>query len=321
MFSVLKKLRETCSNSIREITNSPLLTASDLQQLHRLADSTPTLLFNNQKEQAQSLLGEAVSVYYGQGLEFEENRLYTQGDDPRFINWRLLARTGDLYSKIFRESRRPQLFVVMDRRSRMHFATRRQLKVTLAARVAAFSIYQSLAKQYAVSGVVVDDDMQWFDSALSEARAEDLLQAINAPSEPSAFTDDTNSLESILRHVQLQLKAGNVVLLISDFHDLDATCESQLFNLTRLHEVIAVCINDPAELYLPKATTLTIANESSEDIVELGTHDTAARGEYMQLHNNVQKQLQARLEQAGCQFIQLRTDEDLEPLLNGVAGE
>jgi uncharacterized protein (DUF58 family) len=321
MFSVLKKLRETCLNSIREITTSPLLNASDLQQLHQLADTTPTQLFNNQKEQAQPLLGEAVSVYYGQGLEFEENRLYTQGDDPRFINWRLLARTGDLYSKIFRESRRPQLFVVMDRRSRMHFATRRQLKVTLAARVAAFMIYQSLAKEYAVSGVVIDAEMQWYDSALSEARAEDLLQAINAPSEPGAFTDDANSLESILRHVQLQLKAGNVVLLISDFHDLDATCESQLLNLTRLHDVIAVCINDPAELYLPTATTLTIANEGNEDIVELSSHDTATRSEYMHLHNNMQKQLQARLEQAGCQFIQLRTDEDLEPLLSGVASE
>lgn len=321
MRAVIQKLRATCSNALKPASTSPLVSPSELQQLHQLADSTPSLLPGSQKEQAQPLLGEAVSVYYGQGLEFEENRLYTQGDDPRFINWRLLARTGELYSKVFRESRRPQLFVVMDRRPRMHFATRRQLKVTLAAKVAAVMLYQSLAKHYAVSGVVIEDDMQWFGSALSEARAEDLLQAIIAPSQPKPFDDSACSLQSILRHVQLQLKAGNIVLLLSDFHDLDASCESQLLNLTRLHDVIAVCINDPSELQLPAATSVSIADEDTEEIVQLASADTATRVEYAQLHNNLQQQLQSRLEQAGCQFIPLRTDQEPDVLINGVTRE
>ena len=314
MFSLVKKLRETYAASTKDAFATPLLDPTQLQQLHQQAKTTPSFIFQRQKEQAQPLLGELASMYYGQGLEFEENRLYAQGDDPRFINWRLLARTGDLYSKIFRETRRPQLFVVMDRRPAMHFATRCQLKVTLAARVAAFMIYQSLARQHAVSGVVVDDEMHWFNSATTEISADALLQAIIAPSHPTPFADETCSMRQLLQHVQLQLKAGNNLLLLSDFHDLDADCETQLFNLARLHDVIAVHINDPAELALPSAVALPVADELTDNAVDIGVHDDTTRKAYIALHQSRQRQLQARLEQTGCHYVALRTDRDLEPL-------
>jgi len=321
MFSLIEKVCRYYVKTFNDDFSSPLLDSAELLQLRQLAESSPSSLIESRREQAQPLQGEALSVYYGQGLEFEENRLYSQGDDPRFINWRLLARTGELYSKVFRESRRPQLFIVMDRRARMHFATRSQLKVTLAAKVAAFMIYQALAKQYSVAGVVVEESLHWFDSAQSESRVQALLQAAIAPSHPVPFTGNELSLEALLQQVQFQSKAGNVVLLLSDFYDLDKACEPLLLNLTRQQEVIAVSITDPAELQLPTAGALSIADETSDETLELQSQDNSTRLDYTSLSAAAQKQTQARLKLAGCKYLQFRTDQELESIITGLIHE
>lgn len=321
MFSLIEKVYQYYARTFNDDFSTPLLDTAELLQLRQLAESTPSSLIDSRREQAQPLQGEALSVYYGQGLEFEENRLYSQGDDPRFINWRLLARTGELYSKVFRESRRPQLFIVMDRRARMHFATRSQLKVTLAAKVAAFMIYQALAKQYSVAGVVVDESLHWFDSTLSESRVQALLQAIIAPSQPVPFASNEPSLEAVMQQVQLQSKAGNIVLLLSDFYDIDKACEPLLLNLTRHQEVIAVSITDPAELLLPPVGALSIADETSDEILELQSHDKSTRLDYSSLTTSLLKQAQSRLKLTGCEYFQFRTDQDLDSIITGLMHE
>ena len=50
----------------------------------------------------------------GTGLTFVENRPYVPGDDPRFINWPLTARTGEPIMKRFESSRDLVLWLVVD---------------------------------------------------------------------------------------------------------------------------------------------------------------------------------------------------------------
>jgi hypothetical protein len=49
----------------------------------------------------QPFAGERTQAIPGRGMEFYELRGYTQGDEPRFIDWRAYARTGRLYTRIF----------------------------------------------------------------------------------------------------------------------------------------------------------------------------------------------------------------------------
>jgi uncharacterized protein (DUF58 family) len=49
--------------------------------------------------------GEYVSAFKGRGLEFEEVREYIIGDDIKSIDWNTSARTGNLYTKVFKEER------------------------------------------------------------------------------------------------------------------------------------------------------------------------------------------------------------------------
>jgi uncharacterized protein (DUF58 family) len=69
--------------------------------------------------------GGHLSPYKGRGVEFDESRPYQPGDDLRTMDWRVTARTGKPHTKVFREERNRPVFVWLDLRRPMLFATAR----------------------------------------------------------------------------------------------------------------------------------------------------------------------------------------------------
>jgi len=77
------------------------------------------------RQPVHSLLsGRHGSRVRGRGLAFEELRQYLPGDDIRTMDWRVTARTGSPFVRVYTEEKdRPALFVV-DQRISMFFAGR-----------------------------------------------------------------------------------------------------------------------------------------------------------------------------------------------------
>ena len=50
----------------------------------------------------------------GTGLQFKEHQVYSFGDDIRFIDWKILAKTSQPYIKTFNEERNVEIVVVID---------------------------------------------------------------------------------------------------------------------------------------------------------------------------------------------------------------
>ena len=59
------------------------------------------LEIKSKKLATRLLSGEFHSAYKGSGMAFKEVREYYHGDDPRFIDWKVSARFGHPYSKVF----------------------------------------------------------------------------------------------------------------------------------------------------------------------------------------------------------------------------
>ncbi|PID37724.1 MAG: hypothetical protein CR966_00660 [Pseudomonadales bacterium] len=76
------------------------------------------------------------SAFLGQGMEFAESRVYQTGDDVRNIDWRITARTGKTHTKLFHEERERPIYLLVDMRSMMHFATRTRFKANMVAEIA-----------------------------------------------------------------------------------------------------------------------------------------------------------------------------------------
>ena len=164
----------------KNVAYRPLLNEQALQQIHAVATAPNSNWVTSQHEVKTLLVGERSSAYSGSGYEFAENQLYVAGDDSRFINWRMLARTGKLYRKVFHEERRPQLWVVVDKRASMRFGTNKRLKVTQAAIHAICHLYQAQQHQLASGGVILKDSPCWFNPTQNMNALQPLIQEIIA---------------------------------------------------------------------------------------------------------------------------------------------
>ncbi|MDD5114985.1 MAG: DUF58 domain-containing protein, partial [Methylobacter sp.] len=126
--------------SKKKIQSSPALAVNErisvsLKTLINLAG--PAASLNLQPASIRSRQsGGYVSRFKGRGMEFDETRLYQPGDDIRSIDWRVTARTGKTHTKLFREERERPVFIAVDDRAAMHFATRGVFKSVLAAKLA-----------------------------------------------------------------------------------------------------------------------------------------------------------------------------------------
>ncbi|MEJ2142622.1 MAG: DUF58 domain-containing protein [Gammaproteobacteria bacterium] len=175
-------------SSTYHLVHSPLLSSDDLVKIRASAITSIKKPLTSKREVSTLLVGERSSAYAGSGYEFAENQLYVAGDDSRFINWRLLAKTGKLYRKKFIEERRPELWIIVDKRAPMRFGTRKYLKVTQAAIQALHHLYEGQQQQLACAGIIIDEEIRWYKPAKDLRTLNPLIEDIIAPPHNFATT-------------------------------------------------------------------------------------------------------------------------------------
>jgi uncharacterized protein (DUF58 family) len=269
------------SGRANNVATQPLLEPDRLLDIARHARALTHPLFEFHHPSASPLIGENLSRFRGQGLEFEDNRPYQPGDDTRLINWRLYARSGNLYTRVYTEDRRPQLYVVVDRRAGMRFGTRRQLKATLAASIAACHLYQATHGAIAAGGLVLDDTLHWFNPVTGSSALEPLIRQLAAPCPPREFDDHQPLLDAALRMLAQRSRSGGFVLLVSDFSDLDTHSTTALLHrLAQQHNLHAVEITDPAERSLPTSGDYLIDDGDADQPLRISGRDHAQHRAY-----------------------------------------
>jgi uncharacterized protein (DUF58 family) len=190
------------------------------------------------------------SLFRGRGLDFEEVRAYQWGDDYRMLDWRVTARSGRLHTKIFREEREHTLFLTLDAGPSMRFGSRRAFKWVAAARAAAVVAWLAADNGDRIGGLVFGDGpvpreqraLMGRTGAMNLFR---LLERVGPHPAPGG------GMAEALPRLGRLAKPGGLVLLVSDFADLDAAAEDRLAALVERHEVAALFVWDPLEADLP----------------------------------------------------------------------
>src|SRR5215813_13190744 len=76
------------------------------------------------------------SPFHGYSAEFSQYRQYRPGDDLKYLDWKLLARTDRLYTKQFRETTNMSALIVMDASASMKFESKLRYATMAAAALA-----------------------------------------------------------------------------------------------------------------------------------------------------------------------------------------
>lgn len=283
------------------LTHQPLLDTQDLLTLHASAIAGINPL-SSENEVATLLVGERSSSYAGSGYEFAENQLYVAGDDSRFINWRMLAKTGKMYRKKFIEERRPELWVVVDKRASMRFGTQKRLKVTHAAMQALYHLYLAQQQQLACAGVILDETVRWYKPAQDSNALQPLIEDIIAPAPPLENNSNHDSFNFILRQLASRATAGSIIILLSDFHHLSTNVPGSLFTLTKKHRVTGIHILDSIELELPIHGNYQVVEKQGKEPWLLECDDNNFRLQYKNNTHQWRQHVEQLLTQSGASY-------------------
>jgi len=289
----------------------PLLDESVINTLRQFAQRSVKTALDVHMAVHQRLLGEKLSPYVRQGYEFAEVRPYQPGDSARFINWQRYASTRQLYINRFVEERRPQCWLVMDRRTTMQFGTRVRLKITQAAMFAVYHLYKAHYQQIAVGGVVIENRCQWFDARSSSRDLQILQQHIIAPCTPVSPLVTEPALERVLRNLRVRCQPGCLIFLISDFHDLDDTTTASLSALTAAHAVCALHIVDRVEECMPGHGVFNLTDNHTDQTYRIDCNNTSLRKSADLTLQQALLAKQKRLKQHGVQYRCIHADENL----------
>jgi len=247
------------------------------------------------------------SPYHGFSVEFTEYRPYTPGDDPRYLDWRVLARSDRYYLKRFEDETNLRCHLILDQSRSMTYGsldyTKAQYAATLGATLAFFLHLQGDA----VGLLTFDEQVR--DYLPPRHRLTHLRQLMVALEKP-ASARATDLAAPLQRAVEIVRKRG-LMVLVSDFLAPIESLETALIRLAACgHELAIFHVLDPAEVAFEfKEPTLF---EDSETGRLLMIDPASARADYQRKLDEHCALIRGILQRLDASYTRLNTSQPLE---------
>lgn len=247
------------------------------------------------------------SPYHGFSVEFTEYRQYTPGDDLRYLDWKVFARSDRYFIKKFEDETNLRCQLVVDQSQSMNYGSVGYTKAHYAATLAATLAYFLHLQGDAVGLLTFDERVRDFMPARHRA---DHLRQIMITLEKPAGGARTDLVAPLERVAQLVRKRGMVVV-VSDFLAPLEKLERSLLTLAASGQELAVFqVLDPKELTLEFEQPMLFKDIESNR--ELFIDPAAARSGYVEKIRAHGAALKAICQKLGATHYQLETDQPLE---------
>jgi uncharacterized protein (DUF58 family) len=247
------------------------------------------------------------SPYHGFSVEFTEYRQYSPGDDLRYFDWKLFARSDRYYIKRFEDETNLRCYLLVDLSKSMGFGSLSYDKAEYAKTAAATFAYFLSLQRDAVGLVTFDAAIRdYLPARFRPGHLHRLMMCLeHAPA--GTGTDLAAPLEQVARTAR---KRGMVVLLSDLLAPVEAI-ETRLGYLrSRGHEVVVLRVLDPAEVDFPfQEAALFHDVESGRDLY-VDPH--VVRDRYRQKFGEHAAALAQACSKLAVDFYDLRTDRPLE---------
>lgn len=220
------------------------------------------------------LTGMHRSPFFGFSQEFREYKAYAEGDDPRFIDWNVYARTERTYIKRFLGETNTHLVILLDASASMNFGSGAVTKLQYAKYLSATLAYLASRQHDAVGLIIFDEDIREYRPPSSRAgQLQSVLHSIDA-AEPGTGTDLSRPIE---RFREFQ-KGRGLVAVISDFYcDPEKLLEGVRPLAYQGQDVVLFQLMDPQELKPDFRESALLEDMESGDTVEVSPSFMRAR--------------------------------------------
>ncbi len=255
--------------------------------------------------------GQYKSAFKGRGINFADVRPYQLGDDFRFIDWKVMARTGgEPYIKIFEEERELTVILMVDVSGSGEFGSSQQSKLDAAAEIAAVLAFSAIKSQDKVGLLLFTDSVEYYlPPKRGKSHVLRLVRDIFVHKRESKKTSLAEAFKFLLR----TQKKRAIVFVMSDFIDGDFESEFQM--AAKKHDLVPVVIQDKHEKELPSSGILALEDAESGELYYINSSSPSVKAAYHQMALAKELDLDRFFKSSGVLSVKMKTD---EPYLNSL---
>ncbi len=252
------------------------------------------------------------SPYRGFSVEFAQHREYTPGDEIRYVDWKVMARSDRYYIKEFEEETNLKAYLLVDASESMTYRGRgRELSKLDYGSVVAAALSSLMIQQRDAVGLAVFD-AQIRTYLPPRGLASHYTQILEALSQ--ARTAPKTGLEATFHELAERVKRRGLVIVISDlFADVEGILTGLRHFRHKKHEVIVFHVLDEDEFTFP-FTDLT-KFEGLEREPELLVDPRGVREEYLEHFRVFTERLERGCREMQIDLLRLNTRDDPAPVL------
>lgn len=253
----------------------------NIAEVRKVVGRIKTNLFKSANSHSVGMLR---TNFKGTGLQFKEHQVYTFGDDIRFIDWKILAKTSNPYVKTFNEERNVEIVVVIDASSTMLMGYKGVSKLQAAIEICCLLYLLAKDTNDFVHALIVADEIVHIPKSSGEAgithlisKLEDLAilteeGQVNLNRVSKKDVDKTQKYVSIMKH----LNRKREIVMLSDFNDfIEATVLKKILFRSNVH-----CFQLLSPLDEAKALPYSLyASAKSGRFGSLGKYDFSGKKE------------------------------------------
>ena len=251
------------------------------------------------------------SPFHGYSAEFSQYRHYRPGDDLKYVDWKLFARTDRLYTKQFRETTNLLAQLALDTSASMDYAGAGGVTKFQYARLLAAAFAHLVSRQGDAVGLVTYADAirQFLPSRGGQVHLRALLVALGR-AEPAG---GTNTAVALARTIDL-LKRRGLLVVFSDLYDEDEQVERAIMRAAHIgHETIVFHVLTRDELSLPFRGDVEI--EDPETGQRVMTNGAASSQAYRAAFSAFLERWRERCAAHGVDYVRVFTDMPLDAAL------
>ena len=280
------------------------------------------------RQVADVLAGQYVSVFKGRGMEFDEVRPYTPGDDVRTIDWNVTARMGEPFVKRYVEERQLTLMLMADVSSSQDFGSTTRSKREATAELCALlafsathnddkvglTLFHGGIEQYIPARKGQKHSLRVVREVLTHGTGEspEEQQQLKARRRWLPFGRrrtwwrtgrQATNIAGAMEFLMSVTSRKSVCFVVSDF--LDEEFVNAMRSANRKHDVIAVLITDPRELDVPNVGLVNLADCETGRITQYDTGSQSFRHQLARLSLERVEELKRTFQSSKIDFIHI----------------
>ena len=226
------------------------------------------------RKASEQLAGQYHSVFKGRGMSFDEVRLYQPGDEIRFIDWNVSARTDDVYVKRFVEERELTVMLMVDMSASLRFGSEVLTKREVAAELSALLAFSAVRNNDRVGLIMFTDTVERFVPPKKGRK-----HVMRLVTEILGFrpVGRKTRLEAPLEVLSRISRRQSIAFLISDFQAPSESYVRPLRIVARRHDLVPVIVRDRLEEELPNVGLVLVEDLETGEPVWVDTSSRTVR--------------------------------------------